>query len=629
MDPLQHLQTESRNPASARLDELTSVEIVALMNAEDATIAAAMATQSQAIAQAIDAIAARLAGGGRLIYLGAGTSGRLGVLDASECPPTFQSPPEQVIGLIAGGPGAMFRAVEGAEDSPQLGESDLIALNLTASDVVCGIAASGRTPYVLGAVRYAKRVGAFTIGVACNTNSELEREVDLPVIPVVGPEILSGSTRLKSGTATKLVLNMFTTGAMVRMGKTFGNLMVDLKASNEKLKARANRIVRTVTSIDADAADALLLRCNGEVKTAIVAQLGGASADEARAKIQQAKGRISEVLNTISGRKPMNDCSWALDRSRALNRPHCPELVIGIDGGGTNTIATLAKRDTGEVLGRGTAGPSNIQSVGVATGLMALDESIDRAFQAANLPRAKVGGATLGLAGVDRQEGLDVVHGWAARVALADHVLVANDATLLLAAGTPEGWGLAVIAGTGSIAFVKQATGEVGRCGGWGYTLGDEGSAYMIALTALRASCRSADKIGPSTVLLERFLKRMNLANPPDLIPAVYRGPWDRAAIAGMAPLVLEAAAEGDEVASRIVRHEATELACTATSAVKNNGLQANGIPLALAGGVMLGSETYRNFFLAALRHNGVQPGAIQLVPDPAIGAVVLARRLG
>ena len=558
-----------------------------------------------------------------MIYLGAGTSGRLGVLDASECPPTFQSPPEQVIGLIAGGPGAMFRAVEGAEDSPQLGESDLVALNLTANDVVCGIAASGRTPYVLGAVRYAKRVGAFTIGVACNTNSELEREVDLPVIPVVGPEILSGSTRLKSGTATKLVLNMFTTGAMVRLGKTFGNLMVDLKASNEKLKARANRIVRTVTGVDADAADALLLRCNGEVKTAIVAQFGGVPADEARAKIHHAKGRIGDVLNTISGRKPMNDLSWA------LNRPPRPELVIGIDGGGTNTIATLAKRDTGEVLGRGTAGPSNIQSVGVATGLKALDESIDRAFQAANLPRAKVGGATLGLAGVDRQEGLDVIHGWAARVALADHVLVANDATLLLAAGTPDGWGLAVIAGTGSIAFVKQPTGEVGRCGGWGYTLGDEGSAYMIALTALRASCRSADKIGPSTVLLERFLKRMNLANPPDLIPAVYRGPWDRAAIAGMAPLVLEAATEGDEVASRIVQHEATELACTAASAVKNNGLQAIGIPLALAGGVMLGSETYRNFFLAALQHNGVQPGATQLVPDPAIGAVVLARRLG
>ncbi len=623
MDPLQHLQTESRNPASARLDELTSVEIVALMNAEDATIAAAMATQSQAIAQAIDAIAARLAGGGRLIYLGAGTSGRLGVLDASECPPTFQSPPEQVVGLIAGGPGAMFRAVEGAEDSPQLGESDLVALNITANDVVCGIAASGRTPYVLGAVRYAKRVGAFTIGVACNTNSELERAVDLPVIPVVGPEILSGSTRLKSGTATKLVLNMFTTGAMVRMGKTFGNLMVDLKASNEKLKARANRIVRTVTGVDADAADALLQRCNGEVKTAIVAQFGGVPADEARVKLHSANGRISEVLNTISGRKPMNDRSWALDRSSA------PDLVIGIDGGGTNTIATLARRDTGEVLGRGTAGPSNIQSVGVDNGLKALDESIDRAFQAANLPRAKVGGATLGLAGVDRQEGLDVVHGWAARVALADHVLVANDATLLLAAGTPDGWGLAVIAGTGSIAFVKQPTGEVGRCGGWGYTLGDEGSAYMIALTALRASCRSADKIGPSTVLLERFLKRMNLANPPDLIPAVYRGPWDRAAIAGMAPLVLEAATEGDEVASRIVQHEATELACTAASAVKNNGLSPTAIPLALAGGVMLGSETYRNFFLAALQHNGVPPGATQLVPDPAIGAVVLARRLG
>jgi N-acetylmuramic acid 6-phosphate etherase len=618
MDQLQNLQTEARNPSSTRLDELTSVELVDLMCAEDAAVPAAVAAQRQAIAQAIDAIAARLGAGGRLIYVGAGTSGRLGVLDASECPPTFQTPHEQVVGLIAGGQGAMFRAVEGAEDSEELGETDVRALNLSAKDVLVGIASSGRTPYVIGAVRYARRVGAFTIGIACNEESELEQEVELPVVPVVGPEVLSGSTRLKAGTATKLVLNMFTTGAMVRLGKTFGNLMVDLKATNSKLKARANRIVRTVTGANAAAADVLLQKCNGEVKTAIVCQLGGFSPDQARAKLGAAGGRVGLVLGSVA--KSVAAAPAA--------RPRRTDLVIGIDGGGTRTFAILADAATGAVIGRGAGGPSNIQSVGVDLGLKALDEAIDRAFSAAGLPRATVGGACLGLAGIDRQEGLDVINGWAARAALADSVSVSNDATLLLAAGTPEGWGLAVIAGTGSIAFVKKPTGEVGRCGGWGYTLGDEGSAYQIALSALRAACRAADRCGPQTVLLERFLAKMSLSAPPDLIPAVYRGPWDRAAIAGMAPLVLDAAAEGDLVATQIVRAQAADLAVTAAGAVHNIGLAVKGLPVALAGGVLLGSETYRTAFLAGLRDAGVEPGPVQLVPDPATGAVVLARRL-
>ena len=613
-DLLAELQTEARNPASARLDELSSVELVALMNAEDATVAAAVATQSRAVAQAIDVIAARLADGGRLIYLGAGTSGRLGVVDASECPPTFQSPPTQVVGLIAGGPGAMFQAVEGAEDSPELGASDLRTLNLTAKDIVCGIAASGRTPYVLGAVAYARSVGAFTVAVVCNAESELERAADLAIAPVVGPEVLSGSTRLKAGTATKLVLNMLTTGAMVRLGKTYGNLMVDLKASNVKLKARANRLVRTIAHVEAAEADALLGDCAGEVKTAIVAKLAGLAPDAARQRLRESGGRIGPVVAGLA-------------RATAVvaGRPHRPDLVIGIDGGGTNTVALLADGTTGAVLGRGVSGPSNIQSVGVEAGLKALNAAIDRAFAAAGLPRAKVGSIALGLAGIDRQEGLDVIHGWAARNDIADRLRTANDATLLLAAGTPDGWGLAVIAGTGSIAFVRAATGEVGRCGGWGYTLGDEGSAYLLALNGLRAACRAADRIGPATELLPKFLTRMNLATAPDLIPAIYRGPWDRAAIAGLAPVVLEAAEAGDEVAGGIVRAEATELAHTAAAAVRNLNLPTT-LPVALAGGLLVGNEAYRAAFLAALAADGVTPSPATLVRDPACGAVILAR---
>jgi N-acetylmuramic acid 6-phosphate etherase len=221
-----HLETEARNPASTNLDGLTPLQLVRLMNAEDARVAPAVASQAEAVARAVEVIADRLRAGGRLVYAGAGTSGRLGVLDAAECPPTFRSPPGQVVGLIAGGPRALTQAVEGAEDHAEDAGRDLDAIGLSAADVLVGIATSGRTPYVLGALAHARRLGAFTIGLACNADAELIAHADLAITPVVGPEVLSGSTRLKAGTATKLVLNMLSTGAMVRLGKTFGNLMV-------------------------------------------------------------------------------------------------------------------------------------------------------------------------------------------------------------------------------------------------------------------------------------------------------------------------------------------------------------------------------------------------------------------
>jgi len=302
-------------------------------------------------------------------------------------------------------------------------------------------------------------------------------------------------------------------------------------------------------------------------------------------------------------------------------------LVLGIDGGGTGTVALLADAGTGAILGRGEGGPSNIQGVGVEAALQSLDAAIDRAFASANRPRCTVAAVCLGLAGIDRQEGLEIIRGWAARVALADNVLVANDATLLLAAGTADGWGLAVIAGTGSIAFVKTPTGELGRCGGWGYLIGDEGSAYRIAVQGLRAACRAFDGIGTATSLTTGFVEAMNLNEPPDFIPAVYRGTWDRAAIAGLAPLVLEAAERGDFIAGQIVREEATELARTAAGAVRANALPTTNLPVALAGGVITLNENYRRLFLEALAECGIAPASVELVTDPALGAVVLARR--
>ena len=243
------------------------------------------AAEADSIARAIEAIADRLGRGGRLIYIGAGTSGRLGVLDAAECPPTFNSPPTQVVGVIAGGNKALTTAVEGAEDRPDLAAEDLKAVNLSAADVLVGIATSGRTPYVIGSLEYAQSVGAYTIGLSCNRDSALVTRCDLTITPVVGPEVVSGSTRMKAGTATKMVLNMLSTGAMIRLGKTYGNLMIDVRASNSKLADRARRIVRAVTNLSDQESEKLLHECRGEVKTAIVSHYTGTSFDRREASV--------------------------------------------------------------------------------------------------------------------------------------------------------------------------------------------------------------------------------------------------------------------------------------------------------------------------------------------------------
>jgi N-acetylmuramic acid 6-phosphate etherase len=293
---LGRLTTEAVNPASARIDELDAAAIVAVMNAEDALVATAVARESAAIARAIDVIADRFRRGGRLVYIGAGTSGRLGVLDASECPPTFGTPPEMVVGLIAGGPQALTRAVEGAEDSRELAAADLAAIGLSPADVLVGIATSGRTPYVLGGLAHARAVGAFAIGFACNDNSELEPLTDLMIVPRVGPEIVTGSTRLKAGTATKMVLNMLTTGAMIRIGKTYGNLMVDLRATNTKLVARTRRIVTLLTGASEEEAERLVAAADGELKTAVVSRARGVSPADARRLLAEAGGHLRRAV---------------------------------------------------------------------------------------------------------------------------------------------------------------------------------------------------------------------------------------------------------------------------------------------------------------------------------------------
>lgn len=278
------------------VDSMSALEIVRLMNDEDARIAAAVRREDEQIAAAIEVITTRLRGGGRLVYIGAGTSGRLGVLDASECPPTFSTPPEMVVGVIAGGPAALTRAIEGAEDDPEQAVRDLQAVAFAEKDVLVGIATSGSTPYVVRAIEFAHELGAATIGFSCNEHSRVAEAADIAITPVVGPEVVSGSTRLKAGTATKMVLNMLTTGAMIRLGKTYENLMVDLTASNQKLRDRSVRLVHTFTGLDAADAQALLDRCDGELKTAIIAQLCELPPAEARARLTQADGHLRAAI---------------------------------------------------------------------------------------------------------------------------------------------------------------------------------------------------------------------------------------------------------------------------------------------------------------------------------------------
>ena len=299
---LNQMITEGRNPASQNIDELSTEAMLRVINDEDKKVALAVEAIVPQIAEVVDAICAAFKAGGRLIYCGAGTSGRLGILDASECPPTFGTPRSQVVGLIAGGQTAILQAVENAEDNREQGAQDLVDINFSRDDLLVGIAASGRTPYVIGALDYANGLGATTAALTCNPNSAMAQIARIALTPVVGPEVVTGSSRMKAGTAQKLVLNMLTTGAMIRSGKVYGNLMVDVEATNQKLVQRQVNIVMQATDCDEATASAALKACAGHCKTAIVMVLGGLNADEAKSLLAKHQGFIRQALYDAGAR---------------------------------------------------------------------------------------------------------------------------------------------------------------------------------------------------------------------------------------------------------------------------------------------------------------------------------------
>ena len=303
MIDLKRLDTERKNPSSAHIDELSPLEMMQVIHAEDQKAVDAVTPLLPEIAKTADEVARRIRLGGRLIYCGAGTSGRLGVLDAVECPPTYGTPPELVTGVMAGGTNAMFRAKEGAEDDEALGKADLAALSVTKLDTVVGISASGRTPYVVGALQYAKEKEAFTVAVACASHSPIANIADVDLTALTGAEVVTGSTRMKAGTAQKMILNMISTGAMIRLGKVYGNLMVDVAATNEKLRERALRIVMEVSGCNREESASALRTADGQAKAAILIAVGKCTKEEAERLLQETDGQLSAALSIIKEEK--------------------------------------------------------------------------------------------------------------------------------------------------------------------------------------------------------------------------------------------------------------------------------------------------------------------------------------
>lgn len=299
LQDLAKLSTEGRNPSTLNIDRVSTLDMITLINEEDKKVAIAVEKEKEQIAKAVDVIAERMLQGGRLIYVGAGTSGRLGILDASECPPTYGVSFDLVQGVIAGGNTAIFKAVEGAEDSMTLGREDVMKIKISKEDIICGIAASGRTPYAIGAMKYGREVGAAVLAVTMNKESEMAEYADIPISIEVGPEVIMGSTRMKAGTAQKMVLNMLSTGAMIRLGKVYGNLMVDVQPSNEKLRVRARRIVKLATEADDEIINKTLEETAYNVKLSILIIETGLSIIEARKLLEKHKGYIAKVLEDV------------------------------------------------------------------------------------------------------------------------------------------------------------------------------------------------------------------------------------------------------------------------------------------------------------------------------------------
>ncbi len=580
-DPLGHLPTEARHPRSATIDLLDATQIATLMNEEDATIAPMIAAQTAKIGALVTAIVHRLNQGGRLIYVGAGTSGRLGVLDASECPPTFNSPPGQILGIIAGGQGALQSAVEGAEDSFENALEELESLALDSRDCLVAIAASGRTPYCLGALAKATAVGALTGVVVCVKQSEMARQAQHAIEVETGPEILTGSTRLRAGTATKLILNTLSTAVMIGLGKTHGNLLVDLHATNEKLTYRAIRIVSQAANISLEDAKLCLAQCQGEVKTAIVLSLLQTDPATARRLLLASGGRISRAFH----------------QPQITTKPsEKPKVLVAIDGGATTLKLRFATTTADGLVHSPTQmGPPVLPGTHGVAGVVFEWKRRILGFLAKN--GANPDAVTAIVAGTSGAGTSEICGDLRSLLAIDfpnASIEVMSDVRLL-AYGAGDPTALCLIAGTGSIAWWEPNPGTVHRMGGWGPLIGDEGGGIWLVHQAIKAICWAEEGRANPSSLKELFLCKLGLVQVRNLV--LWLSKATRPQLAPLAKLVFQAAALGDPVAKDLLLQGANHLVALVTALKKRN----EDPTLVLAAGGTLENQEYWDLFQAKL----------------------------
>ncbi|KAK5065138.1 hypothetical protein LTR84_000974 [Exophiala bonariae] len=641
---LSALQTEQVNPHSRQIDQVPTLELCHIINNEDATIAGAIAKCIPVIAEAIDKISDRVRNGGRVIYVGAGTSGRLGVLDASEIPPTYSAPEGQFVAIIAGGDVALRYAQEGAEDDVYAAANDLKALKLDGSvDSLIGLAASGRTPYVLSCLTYAKQHGCFTVGFACAEPSKmsLADDIDCMISAIVGPEVVTGSTRMKAGTATKLVLNMLSTGIMIKTGKTFGNMMIDLKATNLKLQQRSRNILRNLCGAkcpDADEElDALLKTSDGNVKVAMVSLSLDIPVPEAVNRLREAGGVLAKVLQEDQV-------------ARTLPRPNGTglEYFLCIDGGGSKCAAAIISADG--VTSYGEAGGCNVTDVGVQAATESIDLAIQRAVDSSPISSGKswrtlsLSSIWVGLAGYDRPC-------LAAQVDQALEKLfcrqrgprlkVTNDIELLALSALEKhkiNSTMVLIAGTGSIAMSYQRSGDqlsrTSRVGGWGHIIGDDGSGFDIGRKGVRHALAALDDFnlknysGHQYTELDELTQRVLEYYKPesesepgyDLLSRVLNSSLDvqsKEHIARLAKVVVELSEDNTE-AKKIVSNAVQDLLNLLRPIAISGQHDVRNSVLILAGGLMQ-SSIFRKRLEEELEKTIPHFKAIELIKNPAI----------
>ncbi|KAI1303874.1 putative glucokinase regulator family protein [Xylaria venustula] len=647
------LQTENRNDRTVEINQASTLELCRLLNREDMVVPLAVDKCIPVIAEVIDTLSERVYNGGRVFYIGAGTSGRLGVLDASEIPPTYSVPSGRFIALIAGGDYALRHAKEGAEDERDGAVADLQAFDLDPEvDSLIGIASSGRTPYVLGGLSYVKSLGATTVALVCVSPSAaaVEGNVDHLIAAVTGPEAITGSTRMKAGTATKLILNMISTGIMVKLGKTYGNLMIDVKATNHKLKQRARNILRFVggdacTQSDSEL-DHILDHCYGSVKLAAVTIVLNISVTEAKDRLQQNKGVLSDVFRNAR-------------KKEALPKGHGGSLVLCVDAGGTSCKAVIMAKD-GE-MGIGKAGPCNVTNIGTSAAMStvskAVQEAVDnyKATRGYRMGAVKLSAAWVGIAGYGRPSlspSIDRSLSELLGLQLGTKLKITTDIDLLpvCVMGQAElDSVIVIVAGTGSIAMsYEKVDGRfrpMHRVGGWGHLLGDDGSGYSIGREALRVALLSSDlhriRASEDQTSTNETLPRLSQAvvqyfrelypqsTPDELLSTILvpdlssHGAEDATVattkrIASVAKLVLSLA-DSDDQAKHILETSVSRLVDRVMLVTLGRGVDTSKSGLVLAGG-MTQNELYRKVLVRTLEEKCGKFKQTESVAEPAVG---------